>query len=546
MKNLKKLISWILLFTVGYQFFLSSCAQVATPPGGDKDTIPPTIIESYPKNQALNFNDKKISLEFNEYIKTNNLRSELLVTPEIGFYETKVKPTSITLVLDSALKSNTTYTFNFRNGIEDATERNKGVNIKIVFSTSDKIDSLKVSGNVKDLFLNEKIKKAIVGLYPYTDSLRIDKVKPYYFTQTDTNGNYLLENLAGGKYYMAAFTDENANLIFNPSEEIVDFLSEDYIELDTKTPNYDFKLAKSNLDSIKLGKTTSTAKTIQFDFKRPFKTYQILNKDSLGLNFQNIKNNSLMFFKPQDYKNKDTLLAEIKLTDSLNRDTTFHLPIYFRESLEKKAVEKGLFSFNILPGNIRKLNSEDSLQLVFSGPIKEFDPKKLTFYKDSSDYKTYDQKEFKLNDDQTILTIPTKLLPKNKEFWIDFKDNAFISIQGDTTKAGILKLQNEDKDIYGIISGRIANPEKGINYIVQLLNAKSKKIEYQKITDNRFNFNETLPNTYKIRVIEDRNNNGYWDQGNYLKKQKPERLIFHPVDIKLKSYFEITDIIINN
>ena len=545
MRQFKKIISWIFILLIAYQYFLSSCAQVKAPPGGDKDTLSPQIVRSFPLNQSLNFKEKRIELEFDEYIKTTNLRTELLVTPSIGFYETKIKPKSVTLLLDSALKDNTTYTFNFREGIEDATERNKGLNIKLVFSTSDQIDSLSIKGQVKDLFSNEEIEKALVGLYPWSDSLRIDQVKPYYFTQTDTSGFFNLENLAWGKYYLAAFTDKNANLIFNPNEEKIDFITDQYIELDTNERYFHFQLAPSNLDSIRLGKTSVNAKTIQFDFRKPFKEYQILNIDSLKLPFQNIKNQSLIFYNNRSISG-DTLDLSLRLTDSLDRDSTYSLQVYFRESIEKKEREKGSFNFIRKSNGRSRLDPNDSLILEFKMPIAKINSDSIWFYEDSTNFKVYPIEKYRINYDKTTITIPSELLPKKHSFWIDFKSNAFINIDQDTSSRGIMKLEYEDPDIYGIIRGRIGRPNENVQYIVQLNSDKNGRIEYQQRINREFNFINIVPNLYKIRVIEDKNKNGYWDQGNYLKKIKPEKVFFYEGEIKLKSYFEITDILINN
>lgn len=545
MRQFKKIISWIFILLIAYQYFLSSCAQVKAPPGGDKDTISPQIVRTYPLNQSLNFKEKRIELEFDEYIKTTNLRTELLVTPSIGFYETKIKPKSVTLLLDSALKDNTTYTFNFREGIEDATERNKGINIKLVFSTSDQIDSLSLKGQVKDLFSNEEIEKALVGLYPWNDSLRIDQVKPYYFTQTDTNGYFNLENLAWGKYYLAAFTDKNANLIFNPNEEKIDFITDQYLDLDTNERYYHFQLAPSNLDSIRLGKTSVNAKNIQFDFRKPFKEYQILNLDSLNLPFQNIKNQSIVFYNNRSISG-DTLDLSLKLTDSLDRDSTYSLKIYFRESIEKKEREKGSLNFIRKTNGRSKLDPNDSLELEFKIPIAKINSDSIWFYEDSTHFNVYPLEKYRTNYDKTSFTIPSELLPKKHSFWIDFKSNAFINIDQDTSSRGIMKLEYEDPDVYGIIRGRIARPNENVQYIVQLISDKKGKIEYQQIINREFNFINIVPNIYKIRVIEDKNKNGYWDQGNYLNKIKPEKVFFYEGEIKLKSYFEITDLLINN
>ena len=55
------------------------------------------------------------------------------------------------------------YTFNFRNAIEDVAEQNKGKNIKLVFSTSNSIDSLKIGGRVSYLLTNKKANNVTVG-----------------------------------------------------------------------------------------------------------------------------------------------------------------------------------------------------------------------------------------------------------------------------------------------------------------------------------------------------------------------------------------------
>jgi hypothetical protein len=262
----------LIFFGLGISLvFLQSCAQMAAPPGGKKDTLAPVVTSSIPLNKSKNYKGKKIELNFNEYITVKSLNQELLITPSISNYEARIRPTGVTLLLDSALKDNTTYTFNFRNSIEDVAERNKGKNIKLVFSTAETIDSLKIEGRIKHLLTNKKADNITVGLYPYTDTLSIDKAKPYYFVRTDTSGTYTLENLAAGKYYMAAFEDVNNNLLYNSAKESVDFITEPYIDLQ-KNETRDFKIALQNQDAFKLSKTTTTAKTILYEFSRGIKS----------------------------------------------------------------------------------------------------------------------------------------------------------------------------------------------------------------------------------------------------------------------------------
>ena len=145
-KYLKNLLALVFLACGISIVLLQSCAQMATPPGGKKDTLAPKVIQSIPLNKSKNFRGKKLDLTFDEYVTVKNLNQELLITPNVGTYDTRIRPTGLSILLDSTLKPNTTYTFNFRNAIEDVSERNVGKNIKLVFSTSDQIDSLQNFG----------------------------------------------------------------------------------------------------------------------------------------------------------------------------------------------------------------------------------------------------------------------------------------------------------------------------------------------------------------------------------------------------------------
>ena len=48
------------------------CANVVSPTGGPKDTVPPIVLEAIPENQSTNFQDKEIHITFDEYVTLNN------------------------------------------------------------------------------------------------------------------------------------------------------------------------------------------------------------------------------------------------------------------------------------------------------------------------------------------------------------------------------------------------------------------------------------------------------------------------------------------
>jgi hypothetical protein len=119
-----------------------SCAQRATLTGGDKDVVPPDIVTTIPANQSLNFTEKEIILEFNEFVKLSNLQNQLIVSPPMEEApEIRVKGKKVIIKILSELQENTTYSLNFGDAIVDITEDNPYPNYKYVFSTGNYIDS---------------------------------------------------------------------------------------------------------------------------------------------------------------------------------------------------------------------------------------------------------------------------------------------------------------------------------------------------------------------------------------------------------------------
>ena len=60
-KGCKIALRTAVLLLFGGAFF-SRCANIMTPEGGPKDTIPPVIVKLEPGNFATNFKEKKIKL----------------------------------------------------------------------------------------------------------------------------------------------------------------------------------------------------------------------------------------------------------------------------------------------------------------------------------------------------------------------------------------------------------------------------------------------------------------------------------------------------
>ena len=154
MRFLKKILSLLFLFFMIVGFW--QCARRGSPTGGDKDITPPVLIKADPKNLSTNFNKKTIRLTFDEFITLEDVQNQLVISPPLK-YIPKIRPQGTTskfveITFKDTLRENTTYTINFGQSIVDNNEGNPNRFLTYVFSTGDLIDSLSISGVVKDAY----------------------------------------------------------------------------------------------------------------------------------------------------------------------------------------------------------------------------------------------------------------------------------------------------------------------------------------------------------------------------------------------------------
>jgi hypothetical protein len=137
-------------------FLLTSCAIQVSPEGGPKDILPPVLTKSDPPNKSLHFKKEKINLYFNEYVGLLNPGQEIIISPLINPQpKFSLRKKGILIKFDDTLRKNTTYTIQFGRAVADITENNVLADLTYVFSTGDKLDSLKLSGKVKDMITNK-------------------------------------------------------------------------------------------------------------------------------------------------------------------------------------------------------------------------------------------------------------------------------------------------------------------------------------------------------------------------------------------------------
>ena len=76
--------AWKLLcaaFLVTHFACLISCANMGNPDGGWYDDSPPRVVSSSPDDKSVNVKAKKIYIQFNEFIKIEDVQNKVIVSP---------------------------------------------------------------------------------------------------------------------------------------------------------------------------------------------------------------------------------------------------------------------------------------------------------------------------------------------------------------------------------------------------------------------------------------------------------------------------------
>lgn len=217
---IKRVAQWTLLLS------LSACANMASgPSGGEKDVVPPSYARSNPAQRATKVNQKRIEIEFNEFLQINDPANKLVVSPpQKPAPSAKVIGKKVIVEMKDSLKPNTTYTLDFTNCIGDYTENNLINNYCYTFSTGDVLDSLVISGVLLDAKTLAPAPNVLVGLYEqYTDTTF--KTTPFTrIGRSNENGIFSIKGCAAKQYKIFALEDLNSNYFYDQKGEGVAML----------------------------------------------------------------------------------------------------------------------------------------------------------------------------------------------------------------------------------------------------------------------------------------------------------------------------------
>lgn len=531
MAYVRKLLG--LLFFVLMGLALWQCARRGTPTGGPKDVAPPKLVRMEPENFTINFKAEKFRLYFDELIKLEDVQNQLVVSPPLK-NAPEITPQGgprkyIEVIIKDTLRENTTYTFNFGQSIVDNNEGNPNSFLTYVFSTGTYIDSLTLSGAVKDAF-NKKADQFIsVMLYEmdstYTDST-IYRNPPNYIASTgDSLPLFQLNNLRAGKYALVALKDVNKNHLFNQKQDKIGFL-EDTITIPTDS-TYLLNLFLEEPDYSVSVPSYAAKNRIIFGYQGDGEDIQIETLTQLPDSVQT---------KILKDREKDTLNYWITPTDIDSIIFTIaNTKLELIDTFTVKTRKLALDSLTLSSGVRGKFNFEDTFSLLANTPIVAVDTSKIGLVVSDSLLAPY---SYVLDTVENKIDFDFDIEP-NQRYRFSLLPGAvsdFFGIQNDSLDYVISTSGYAD---YGNLRMTLGGAVK-YPLILQLTNEKGElQREIIAPESKIFEFSNLEPGNYVVRVIFDDNGNGKWDTGSYLKKLQPERISYYPDVIEVRANWEL-------
>ena len=533
--ELKKIQS---LFLIVLVLSFSQCAKKGRPDGGPKDEDAPLFVTANPPYETINFDKNEINIYFNEYIKLKDLSKQLIISPPLNpenppLISPQGSPSKyINIKILDTLLENSTYIFDFGNSVQDNNESNTLERFKYVFSTGAYIDSLTLSGSVKNSFKSESVENIKLLLYrldsAYTDSAVYNR-KPDYVTSTLDSSNYEFSNLRKGNYLLVALNDARSDYIFNPKTDEIGFFKDTISLPRDSIIKTELSIFKEELPYIfRRGKEIRKGQLI-FGYQGKPSNLKVETLSVVPDNFQTIifpekdKDTLNLWHSPIE---KDSLIFKISNNNIIDTITV---------ALRKKQLDS--LTVTKITGGV--LNIKDTLFFSTNNPIIKIDTSKINFVHTDSIYITY--KAFISKKESSVGFLFEKKFKTS--YKLNLYPDALVDIFETSNDTVTSQFRTRSIEDYGEISLAIQNPEK-VPVIIQLTDINDVTVAQETSSENKtISFNYLIPKKYKIRIIYDTNNNGKWDTGNYLEKKQPEPVQYFPEVQEIRPNWVLNEVI---
>ena len=579
-KNCKIALRTAVLLLFGGAFF-SRCANIMTPDGGPKDTLPPVIVKIEPGNFATNFKAKKIYIEFNEFVQIKDQNKEMFVSPamkKLPLLTTRGR--GIVITIRDTLKENTTYAIDLGSAIRDNNESNPLNAMRYVFSTGDKVDSMMCSGYTADSYKADSVSRTFIWFYiadslpqtPGYDSTIFNR-KPDVIARAQNNGIFIAQNLKPVNYRIYAIGDKNDNQLYEAGTDMVGLL--DTVYNPAKMPEFaiwfdSLRMYPSAEPQLYFRMFTDKAFVNQrlVDAQRPEQKKALLyfNADYPRIDslvFDNIPSDKVLidpqtngrdtvalWFNVEAEKLPDTIKGKIVYYrhDSLRQLSKTREPLKLawklvetmeqqkeRERIEKEKEKakaegreykdpnyKNPFKLSISAG--KEVNPEKGFDISFGTPAVKLDTTAIELaIVDEKKNKT--PIKWRLERD-TLNMCRWRVLAEWKEktnYSLYIPKQSITDVMGYENDSTVVEFATYDPEKFATVSLNVQASGKN-RYILLLTDNSGKTLqELKDVGTGKYRFNYVTPGEIRLRIIEDKNGDGKWNAGDVIAGLQPER-----------------------
>lgn len=526
--------------------FFTACASFSGgPAGGPVDMDAPILVYSSPQQGSRNVKLEKIALHFDEYILLKGVENIVVSPPLKTQYSTNLKELKV-LLMDT-LKENTTYTISFNGAVVDLNEENSAEDLRLVFSTGETLDSMYMEGMVYDALSLEAMPNLFVALYSQSLDSFPFKNTPDYVSKTDPYGYFWVQNIPNTCYKVIAFDDKNKDMILDPVNERISFSSacvepkhlSNHLPKDTMSIKSDsadvleLYLYQDRIPSAFLQEASFSKRgAVQLKFRYPIDTFT----SRLIVDEKELKN-PIYVSMAADKKSADLLWSDLSFNKARlilsvedNMDTVDLLLPPTSTGTQIKIDTAALF---FTANTSSSFLFTDTLRLQSSNPIVSYQKNKVQTWMFGEQDSTLISSEIEQTGHSDFkLILP---LSEEKRYKILIDKASFTDIYGKNSDTIILDLTTNAIDRYGSLTMQILNFEPTRHYLFQRMDDKNKVLSQEKMPgDGKIMIPYVLPGNYKFRLIEDANNNGRWDDGDYVKNIQPEKVFYYSKTVPIE------------
>ncbi|MEM9022661.1 MAG: Ig-like domain-containing domain, partial [Bacteroidota bacterium] len=445
--------------------------------------------------------------------------------------------------LGQDLLENTTYSINFGDGIVDLHESNPLDSNRFVFSTGDFLDSLVVTGSIKNAFDLQPVEDVLVMLYRQLEDSIPAKERPTYFAKTDASGAFRIENIRTDTYQLFALVDKNSNYLFDLPNEGIAF--PDNVVRPVPNDSVRYALSLFEEDVVKQfvkGLSSSEYGQLRVVFNRPTAgvTLRPLNRSF-----------KTSWFLPEVVPTRDTVYywltgtegidsLEIEVSDSSSIWDTIKVGLPERPTNDSRKRRSRKKKFRLTVGmNAREGSAYDYYQpfrMTLNHPHQAYQLERIRMIEGTD---TFQLKASDFEVDLRSFTLKRTLKP-GLDYELFIPPKTFQDIFGLANDTVERKFRTKTPEDYGRLDLNVQVSSQGHPYIVQFMDPQFKELRRDTIQDSQTIIYQFLrPGKYKIKLLYDRNGNGRWDTGKYGTKRQPEKVLFYSGEIEIRANWDL-------